>query len=87
MINKDIHIFVIKILLKPLPSLFNNYYENIANSHGLNTRHGCNLRKVKHETKIGALSIKIHGPVLWNKLDANLKSLMYKKSILPYRPT
>ena len=48
---------------------------------------------MNHRTKIGALSIKIHGPELWNKLDNNLKTIqnvkcfksMYKKSIIPYR--
>ena len=59
----------------------------------MNTRHGGNLKKEKHKTKIGALSIKIHGPELWNKLDSNLKFItyvkgfkyMYKKLIIPYR--
>ena len=59
----------------------------------MNTRHGGNLKKEKHRTKIGSLSIKIYGPELWNKLDSNLKSVthvkgfkyMYKKSIIPYR--
>ena len=78
--SQDILTFVFKFLSNTLPPVFNNYYETIANSHGLNTRHGCNLRKVKHETKIGALSIKIHGPELWNKLDANLKSHTNVKS-------
>ena len=76
-----------------LPPVFNNYYETLASTHGLNTRHGGNLKKGKHKTKFGALSIKIHGPELWNKLDSNLKSIphvksfkyMYKKSIIPYR--
>ena len=73
--------------------MFNNYYETLTSTHGINTRHGGNLRKVIHRKKIGALSIKIQGPELWNKLDNNLKSIsnvksfrfMYKKSILPYK--
>ena len=93
MINQEILTFVFKFCANSLPPVFNNYYETIASTHGLNTRHGNNLRKVKHNTKIGALSIKIHGPELWNKLDNNLKSIqyiksfrfMYKKSIHPYK--
>ena len=95
LLNQEILTFMFKYFANSLPPVFNNYYETLANTHGLNTRHGGNIRKVNHRTKIGALSIKIHGPELWNKLDANLKSLphvksfrfMYKKSILPYRPT
>ena len=92
-INQEILTFVFKYFANSLPPVFNNYYETLANTHGLNTRHGSNLRKVSHKTKTGALSIKIHGAELWNKLDNNLKSIphvksfrsRYKKSILPYR--
>ena len=53
------------------------------------------LEKFRHFTKIGALSIKVHGTELWNKLENNLKSfsnfksfrVMYKKSIILYKPT
>ena len=91
--NQEILTFMFKYFANCLPPVFNSYYETLANTHGLNTRHGGNIRKVKHRTQIGALSIKIHGPELWNKLDNNLKSiqnvkgfkLMYKKSIIPYR--
>ena len=95
MVNQEILTFVFKYFANSLPPVFDNYYETLASAHGINTRHGCNLiRKVIHGTKVGALSIKIHGPELWNKLDNNLKSisnvkefrLKYKKSILPYRP-
>ena len=93
LLNQEILTFMFKYFANCLPPVFNNYYETLANTHGLNTRHGGNIRKVNHRTKIGALSIKIHGPELWNKLDNNLKSiqnvkgfkLMYKKSIIPYR--
>ena len=91
--NQEILTFMYKYSTNSLPSVFNNYYETLASTHGLNTRHGGNLKKEKHRTKIGSLSIKIYGPDLWNKLDSNLKSIthvkgfkyMYKKSIIPYR--
>ena len=93
MMNQEILTFVFKYLANSLPPVFNNYYETLTSTHGINTRHGGNLRKVIHRKKIGALSIKIQGPELWNKLDNNLKSIsnvksfrfMYKKSILPYK--
>ena len=91
--NQEILTFVFKYLTNRLPPVFDNYYETLVSTHGLNTRHGGNLRKVRHETKMGALSIKVHGPELWNGLDKNLKSItnvksfrvMYKKSIIPYK--
>ena len=93
MINQEILTFVFKYFANSLPPVFDNYYETLASTHGLNTRHGSNLRKVSHKTKTGALSIKIHGAELWNKLDNNLKSILhvksfryrYKTSIIPYR--
>ena len=93
MVNQEILTFAFKYFANSLPPVFDNYYETLANTHGLNTRHGSNLRKVSHKTKTGALSIKIHGAELWNKLDNNLKSIphvksfryRYKTSILPYR--
>ena len=92
MLNQEILSFVFKYSINSLPSAFNNYYETLASTHGLNTRHGGNLRKVRYETNMGALSIKVHGPELWNRLDNNIKSLpnvkcfktFYKKSIIPY---
>ena len=95
MMNQEILTFVHNYFSNSLPSAFNNYYETLASIHGLNTRHGSNLiKKVKHRTKIGALSIKVHGAELWNKLSNYLKSISnvkrfrseYKKSIIPYRP-
>ena len=93
MVNQEILTFVYKYTTNSLPPVFDNYYESLVSTHGLNTRHGGNLRKVKHDTKTGALSIKIHGPELWNKLEKSIKSLpnvkmfrlTYKKSIIPYR--
>ena len=80
MVNQEILTFVYNYFANSLPSAFNNYYETLASTHGINTRHGSNLlRKVKHRTKIGALSIKIHGAELWNKLDNNLKSISHVK--------
>ena len=95
MLNQEILTFVFKYHANTLPPVFNNYYETLASTHGLNTRHGGNLRKFRHFTKIGALSIKVHGTELWNKLENNLKSIsnvksfrvMYKKYIIPYKPT
>ena len=92
MLNQEILSFVFKYSINSLPPAFNNYYETLASTHGLNTRHGGNLRKVRYETNMGALSIKVHGPELWNRLDNNIKSLpnvkcfktFYKKSIIPY---
>ena len=92
-INQEILTFVFKYFANSLPPVFNNYYETLANTHGLNTRHGSNLRKVSHKTKTGALSIKIHGAELWNKLDNNLKSIphvksfrySFKTSLIPHR--
>ena len=63
-----------------LPPVFNNYYETLASTHGLNTRNGGNLRKVKHETKMGALSIKVYGPEIWNSLENSIKSSQNVKS-------
>ena len=92
MVNQEILTFVHNYLSNSLPSAFNNYYETLASIHGVNTRHGSDLSKTRHMTKMGALSIKIHGPELWNKLDINIKSIpnvkcfrfRYKKSIIPY---
>ena len=93
MMNQEISTFVYKYHANGLPPVFNNYFETLASTHGLNTRNGGNLRKAKHETKMGALSIKVHGPEVWNKLENSIKSsqnvksfrLTYKKSIIPYR--
>ena len=92
MLNLEILTFVFKYSMNSLPPAFDNYYETLASTHGLNTRHGGNLRKVRHVSNMGALSIKVHGPELWNKLENSIKSLpnvkcfktMYKKSIIPY---
>ena len=92
MVNQEILTFVHNYLSNFLPSAFHNYYETLVSIHGVNTRHGSDLSKARHRTKIGALSIKIHGPELWNKLDINFKSISnvkcfrfrYKKSIIPY---
>ena len=87
--------FVFNYFNDSLPAVFNNYYETLGSRHGINTRHGSHLiSKVKHKTDIGAHSIKIQGPNLWNKLDINLKSILhvklfrnkYKYSIIPYLP-
>ena len=95
LVNQEILTFVHNFFTDRLPSAFNNYYETLVTTHGINTRHGSILlRKIRHNTKMGALSIKIHGVELWNKLDNNLKSipyvkcfrLRYKKSIIPYSP-
>ena len=93
MVNQEILTFVHNYISNSLPSAFNNYYETLASIHGINTRHGSNLNKPMHRTKMGALSIKIHGAELWNKLDYNLKSIShvksfrfrYKEAIIPYR--
>ena len=93
MANQEILTFVYKYFANSLPAVFDNYYETLASTHGLNTRHGSNLRKVRHEKKMGALSIKVHGAELWNKLDNTLKSgstvksfrILFKRSIIPYR--
>ena len=94
MANQEILTFVHNYFSNSLPSAFNNYYETLASTHGINTRHGSNLiRKAMHKTKMGARSIKIHGAELWNKLDYNLKSIShvksfrfrYKEAIIPYR--
>ena len=95
MINQEILTFVFKYHANILPPVFDNYYETLASTHGLNTRHGGNLRKARHYTKMGASSIKVYGTELWNKLEKNLKSIsnvksfriMYKKSIIPYKTT
>ena len=92
MVNQEILTFVHNYISNSLPSAFNNYYETLASIHGVNTRHGSDLSKTRHRTKMGALSIKIHGPELWNKLNINIKSIpnvkcfrfRYKKSIIPY---
>ena len=93
MLNQEVLTFVFNYFNNKLPSVFDNYYETLASSHGINTRHGSNLiRKIIHKTKIGAHSIKIQGPDLWNRLDVNLKSFTnvktfrnkYKFSIIPY---
>ena len=95
MANQEILTFVYNYFKNQLPSAFDNYYETLASIHGINTRHGNNLlRKIAHTTKMGALSIRILGAELWNKLDDNLKSIpyiksfriRYKNSIIPYRP-
>ena len=76
MVNQEILTFVYNYFANSLPSAFDNYYETLASVHGINTRHGNDLlRKVIHRTKMGALSVKIHGAELWNKLDNNLKSI------------
>ena len=93
MTNQEILTFVFKYHAKILPPVFNNYYETLASTHGLNTRHGNNFRKIRHYSKMGALSIKVHGAELWNNLENNIKSIqnvksfriMYKKSIIPYK--
>ena len=55
----------------------------------MNTRHWGNLKKGKHRTKNGSLSIKHYGPEIWNELDSNLIFIpnvkgfefMYKKQL------
>ena len=92
MVNQEILTFVHNYFSNSLPTAFNNYYETLISIHGINTRHGSNINKIPHRTKMGALSIKIHGAELWNKLDNNLKSIShvkcfrfrYKNSIIPY---
>ena len=92
MVNQEILTFVHNYFSNSLPTAFNNYYETLISIHGINTRHGSNINKIPYRTKMGALSIKIHGAELWNKLDNNLKSIShvkcfrfrYKNSIIPY---
>ena len=80
MVKQEVLTFVFNYFNNRLPSVFNNYFETLASSHGINTRHGSFLvRKVNHKTFIGAHSIKIQGPDLWNKLDNNLKSILNVK--------
>ena len=80
MVKQQVLTFVFNYFNNRLPSVFNNYFETLASSHGINTRHGSFLvRKVNHKTFIGAHSIKIQGPDLWNKLDNNLKSILNVK--------
>ena len=95
MVKQEVLTFVFNYFNNNLPDVFNNYYETLASGHGLNTRYGSFLiRKIKHKTKIGAHTIKIQGPDLWNKLDNQLKSILhvkmfrnkYKHSIIPYIP-
>ena len=93
MVKQEVLTFVFNYFNNNLPAVFNNYYETLASSHGVNTRYGSFLiRKVKHKTKIGAHTIKIQGPDLWNKLNNQLKSIShvktfrnkYKHSLIPY---
>ena len=93
MLKQEVLTFVFNYFNNKLPPVFNNYYETLASSHGINTRHGSNLiKKVKHKTEMGAHSIKIQGPDLWNRLDSDLKSIShvktfrnkYKSSLIPY---
>ena len=65
MLKQEVLTFVFNYFNNKLPSVFTNYYETLASSRGINTRHGSNLiRKVKHKTNIGAHSIKIQVPDL-----------------------
>jgi len=93
MVKQEVVTFVFNYFNDSLPSVFDNYYETLASTHGINTRHGSSLiRKIKHKTDIAAHSIKIQGAELWNRLDVNLKSISnvktfrkkYKFSIIPY---
>ena len=93
MLKQEVVTFVFNYFNDSLPSVFDNYYETLASTHGINTRHGSSLiRKIKHKTDIAAHSIKIQGAELWNRLDVNLKSISnvktfrkkYKFSIIPY---
>ena len=54
--NQEILTFMYKYSANSLPPVFNNYHETLASTHGLYTRHGGNLRKEKHRTKILVLS-------------------------------
>ena len=93
MVKQEVVTFVFNYFNDSLPSVFDNYYETLASTHGINTRHGSSLiRKIKHKADIAAHSIKIQGAELWNRLDVNLKSISnvktfrkkYKFSIIPY---
>ena len=81
MLNQEVLTFVFNYFDKRLSSVFNNYYESLASIHGINTRNGSNLiKKVKHKTGMGAHSIKIQDPDLWNRLNNNLKSISHLKT-------
>ena len=74
-----------------LPPVFNKYFETFETCHHRNTRSGANkIKPPNHKTTTAALSIRIKGASLWNKLNNELKSISntktfrnkYKRSIL-----
>lgn len=53
MVNQEILTFVYNYFANCLPSTFNNYYETLVSTPGINTRHGSNLlKKVKQELRL-----------------------------------
>ena len=59
-----------------LPSVFNSFFTKVDQVHRYNIRHASklsyNLAKVR--TNYGKFNIRFQGPMIWNSIDADLKS-------------
>ena len=91
--EQEILTFVHNFFSNNLPSVFNGYFETLADNHNRNTRNGSNLLKIpRYSTNFAGSTIKIQGAKLWNKLDNSLKNIAkakkfkskFKDSCLPY---
>lgn len=74
--DQEILSFVHNFFSNSLPPVFNGYFETLVSNHNRNTRNGGNLIRITgHSTELAALSIKIKGATLWNKIDNDLKKI------------
>ena len=67
-----VHMFRYHHNLLP-PDLPNNKFLTLADIHDHNTRHASDLYIDPTKTKLAQNNIKTQGPIIWNKLDINIK--------------
>ena len=64
-----------------IPPYFSSVFCTNANVHSYNTRFATNYHINVHRTSLLHYTIRIAGPLLWNSLDSNIKSVPFMGTI------